>query len=149
MINSTLCYIEQNGKYLMLFRNKKTHDVNGQKWVGVGGKFEPGETAEQCLVREVKEETGLDLLSYHYYGVINFISDEWEDERMHLFLGTAFSGNLIPDCPEGELHWVPKEEIMDLPMWEGDPYFLKEMLRGAEQISMTLRYEGENLVEVF
>ncbi len=133
----------------MLFRNKKTHDVNGQKWVGVGGKFEPGETAEQCLVREVKEETGLDLLSYHYYGVINFISDEWEDEHMHLFLGTNFSGNLIQDCPEGELHWVPKKEILDLPMWEGDPYFLKEMLSGADKISMTLRYEGEKLVEVF
>lgn len=149
MINSTLCYIEQNGKYLMLFRNKKTHDVNGQKWVGVGGKFEPGETAEQCLIREVKEETGLELLSYHYFGVINFISDEWEDEHMHLFLGTAFSGKLIPDCPEGELHWIEKEKVLDLPMWEGDPYFLKEMLNGADKISMTLRYEGEKLVEVF
>lgn len=68
---------------------------------------------------------------------------------MHLFLGTNFSGNLIPDCPEGELHWVPKEDVLDLPMWEGDPYFLKEMLRGADTISMTLRYEGEKLVEVF
>lgn len=148
MIKTTLCYIEKDDKYLMLFRNKKHSDVNEGKWVGVGGKFEAGETAAECLLREVKEETGLTLTSYHYYGIVNFISDIWEDEEMHLFLGTDFTGELISDCNEGTLKWVEKSDVLSLPAWEGDRYFLTEMIRGASEINMTLRYEGDELVEV-
>lgn len=148
MINTTLCYIEKDGKYLMLLRNKKENDLNEGKWVGVGGKFEKGETAEECLVREVYEETGLTLKKWHYYGVVNFVSDKWEDEAMYLYLGTGFEGEMNVDCAEGELRWVDKEDVLGLPMWEGDPYFLKRMLSGDEHISMTLKYKGDTLIEV-
>lgn len=148
MINTTLCYIEKDGKYLMLYRNKKKNDLNEGKWVGVGGKFEPGETAEECLVREVHEETGLTLTDWHFYGIVNFFSDKWDDEAMYLYLGKDFEGDLCKNCDEGELRWVDKSEIMKLPMWEGDVYFLREMLLGADKISMTLRYEGDTLKEI-
>lgn len=148
MKNTTLCYIEKDGKYLMLYRNKKENDLNEGKWVGVGGKFEPGETAEQCLVREVREETGLTLTDWHFYGIVNFISDKWDDEAMYLYLGKSFEGELLKSCDEGELRWVEKTAVMELPMWEGDIYFLKEMLSGTKKISMTLRYEGDTLKEM-
>ncbi len=148
MINTTLCYIEKDGKYLMLLRNKKDNDLNALKWIGVGGKFEPGETAEECLVREVYEETGLTLTSYVYVGMIKFLSDVYEDEDMYLFRGTDFTGELNPDCKEGTLKWVDASLVPDLPTWEGDRYFIGPMLEGRTNLSMTVRYEGDALVEV-
>ncbi len=126
----------------MLYRNKKENDPNEGKWIGVGGKFEPGETADECMLREVGEETELELTEYSFLGVIHFISDMWEDEEMFLYRAeTAASGDELPVCGEGELRWIPEEQIMDLPMWEGDRLFLKPLIEGAEHITMTLRYE--------
>lgn len=146
MIKSTLCYIEQDECYLMLLRNRKKNDCNEGKWIGVGGKFEEGETPEQCMLREVKEETGLTLKSWHFYGIIEFRSDGWEYEDMYLFGSNEFEG--VPDynCNEGELRFIPKNEIMKLNLWEGDRLFLKDMLDGKKKINMTLRYTGDKLI---
>ena len=115
---TTLCYIEKDDKYLMLHRVKKENDLNKDKWIGVGGKFEEGETPEECLLREVKEETGLTLTNYQFRGIITFISDVWGCEYMHLFTATEYEGELpeqdMKDCSEGELVWVPKNEIENL-----------------------------------
>lgn len=148
MINTTLCYIEKDNKYLMLHRDKKDKDLNAQKWIGVGGKFEPGETVEECLVREVYEETGLSLTSYIFVGMIKFISDTYEDEDMYLFKGTDFTGEVKSDCSEGTLKWVDATKVLDLPTWEGDRYFLKPMLEGKTNLNMTVCYEGDVLVDV-
>lgn len=148
MIRTTLCYIEKNNQYLMLHRNKKSNDLNAQKWIGVGGKFQEGETVEECLIREVFEETNLTLTKFEYVGMIKFISDTWEDEDMYLFKGTDFEGELIEDCPEGTLKWVPAEEVLNLPTWEGDKYFIGPLLEGRTNLNMTVRYEGDTLVEV-
>ena len=117
MILTTLCYIEKDDKYLMLHRVKKENDINHDKWIGVGGKFEKNETPEECLLREVKEETGLTLLKYHFRGIITFLSDRWEAEYMHLFTASEFEGTLT-ECDEGNLEWIPKSEIENLPIWE-------------------------------
>lgn len=146
MINSTLCYIKKDNEYLLLFRDKKENDVNECKWVGVGGKFEEGESADECLLREVKEETGLTLTHYTFHGVVNFYSDKWEDEAMYLYSADAFEGDLVADCPEGTLKFVPEEDVLSLPTWEGDKYFLKELLKGTQNLDMSLYYEGDNLV---
>lgn len=155
MKRATLCYIRRGAgagrsEYLMLYRNKKKEDPNAGKWIGVGGKFEPGETADECMLREVREETGLKLRSYHFCGVIHFISDTWEDEDMYLYRAEAGTeaGAELPACSEGELRWIPEEDLMDLPMWEGDRLFLKPLLEGAEKIGMILRYEGDTLIRV-
>lgn len=148
MINTTLCYIEKNHQYLMLHRNKKKNDLNAEKWIGVGGKFEPGETVEQCLVREVFEETGLTLTDFIYVGMIKFISDTYEDEDMYLFKGIKMTGTVKEDCPEGTLEWVDADKVLDLPTWEGDRYFLKPLLEGKTNLNMTVRYEKDKLVEV-
>lgn len=148
MKKTTLCYIRKDGQYLMLFRNKKEADPNEGKWLGIGGKFEVGETPEECLVREVREETGLILTDYHFHGVIHFRSDAWEDEDMYLYSGTDFHGSVDLNCSEGELRWVPEEDLLSLPMWEGDRCFLTPLVKGEDKISMTLRYAGENLIEV-
>ena len=146
MINSTLCYIEKEGKILLLHRNKKENDLNEGKYIGVGGKFEEGETSEECLLREVYEETGLRLTEYKFKGLIKFLSDKWENENMYLFHATDFTGKLITGCSEGELVWVEKEKLLDYPTWEGDKYFLKPLLDGKEKINMLVSYEGEKLV---
>ena len=127
---TTLCYIEKDGCYLMLHRTKKQHDVNHDKWIGVGGKFEPNEMPEECLLREVKEETGLFLLNYRYRGILTFIADGWESEYIHLYTATAFTGELT-ECTEGTLEWVPKEQIETLPIWEGDKIFLQLLMEDA------------------
>lgn len=124
MFLTTLCYIEKDDCYLMLHRVKKENDLNHDKWIGVGGKFEAEEMPEECMMREVKEETGLTLTSYRARGVITFISNEWGTEYMHLFTADQFTGE-ITDCDEGELVWVPKKEIKDLKLWEGDKIFLR------------------------
>lgn len=147
-MKTTLCYIEKDGKYLMLFRNKKHSDVNEGKWVGVGGKFRPGESPEECLLREVKEETGLTLTKFHFCGIVNFISDIWENEEMYLYLGQEFNGEITAECDEGTLEWIDKSRVLSLPAWEGDRYFLTEMLNGADKINLTLEYEGDTLIKV-
>lgn len=150
MVKSTLCYIRKNGDYLMLFRDRKENDLNEGKWVGVGGKFKEGESAEECLLREVKEETGLALSRYTFHGVIHFHSDEWPDEDMYLFsadIDENEAKELSPDCPEGTLKFIPEDEISDLPMWEGDKYFLKELLAGKTDMNMHLYYQGDTLIK--
>lgn len=144
---TTLCYIENDrGEYLMLHRTKKENDLNHGKWIGVGGKFEADETPEECLLREVYEETGLTLTSYQFRGIITFLSDEWEGEYMHLFTANKYEGTLC-DCNEGVLAWIPKNEVMDLRLWEGDRIFLKELLEHDRFFSLKLRYEGDTLAE--
>ena len=144
---TTLCYIEQEGKYLMLHRVKKHHDINAGKWIGVGGHVENGETPEECLLREVKEETGLVLTAYRLRGLVTFLSDACEPELMCVFTADAFDGELI-ECDEGELAWVDKSEVLALPTWEGDRVFLERLISGDERFfSIKLRYEGDKLVE--
>ena len=146
MINSTLCYIEKDGKYLMLHRVKKENDANKDKWIGIGGKFEDKESPEDCILREAKEETGLTLTDYRYRGIVTFVSDKWETEYMHLFTATGFSGELI-DCDEGELEWISREKLDSIPKWEGDRIFLELLQKGEPFFSLKLRYKGEKLME--
>ena len=143
---TTLCYIEKDGCYLILHRTKKQHDENGDKWIGVGGKFEYGESPEECALREVKEDTGLTMLNPRFRGLVTFVSDEWGVEYMHLFTCTEFAGALT-DCDEGELVWLPKAELLTKKMWEGDRLFLKALDERNDFFTLKLRYEGENLVE--
>ena len=143
---TTLCYIENNGSYLMLHRTKKKNDCNHAKWIGVGGKFEPNESPEACLLREVTEETGLTLTSYKYRGIVTFVSDEWETEYMHLFTADGYEGTLT-DCDEGELAWIPKSELFTLNLWEGDKIFLDLLIKDTPLFSLTLKYKGATLVE--
>ena len=143
---TTLCYIEQNGCYLMLHRIKKEQDENRDKWIGVGGKFEDKESPEDCVLREVKEETGLTLTDYRYRGIVTFVSDIWPCEYMHLFTATGFEGQ-IKECDEGVLEWLPKERLYGLPMWAGDRIFLELLDQGAPFFSLKLVYEGETLVQ--
>ena len=145
MKNTTLCYIQREGQYLMLHRVKKKNDVNQDKWVGIGGKFEDKESPEDCLLREVQEETGLTLTSYAYRGLVTFVSDLWETEYMHLFTADAFEGEIGP-CDEGNLEWVDKDKVKDLPIWVGDKIFLDLLTKEVPFFSLKLAYEGETLV---
>ena len=142
---TTLCYIEQNGCYLMLHRIKKEQDENRDKWIGIGGKFETGESPEECVLREAGEETGLTLTDYKYRGIVTFVSDVWPCEYMHLFTATGFEGEL-KDCDEGVLEWLPKDKLYTLPMWAGDRIFLELLDTDRPFFSLKLRYEGEHLV---
>ena len=146
MVNTTLCYIEQNGCYLMLHRVKKENDLNQDKWIGVGGKFEDKESPEECVLREVREETGLTLTSYRYRGVVTFVSDRWETEYMHLFTADGFTGE-IAECDEGVLEWVEKARLGELKLWEGDHLFLRLLAEEAPFFSLKVVYEGDRLVE--
>lgn len=148
MKNTTLCYIEKDGKYLMLHRVKKKNDCNSHKWIGVGGKFEEKESPEECVIREAREETGLILSAPVYRGIVTFTSDIWETEQMHLFTCSEFEGTLIPgdNCEEGILEWVKKEEVPTLPIWEGDKLFLTLLSRDVPFFSMKLDYSGDTLV---
>lgn len=150
-LKTTLCYLECRGCWLMLLRNKKPHDVNAGKWLGVGGKFLPGESPEECLVREVREETGFSLAAWEARGVVHFISDRFPAEDMFLFTASvegACDGALppVPECDEGTFAWVPCEEVAALSLWEGDRIFLERLLRGECGIDLTLEYEGDALV---
>ena len=147
MLKTTLCYIEKDGRYLMLYRNKKKNDINEGKWIGIGGKFEAGETPEQCLLREVKEETGLTLTSWDFRGLIHFLPDKGQAEDMYLFTADGFTGELIP-CNEGELSWIEKEKIFGLNLWEGDKVFLKKLLAGESGFELSLEYVGDTCVKV-
>ena len=142
---TTLCYIEKGNKYLMLHRISKKKDGNKDKWIGVGGHFEKGESPEECLLREVKEETGLELTSYQFRGIVTFISDEWPDEYMCLYTADKYTGD-IGNCDEGELVWVEKGKIMDLNIWEGDKIFLKLLTENQPFFSLKLEYKGDKLI---
>ena len=142
---TTLCYIEKENKYLMLHRTSKKKDGNKDKWIGVGGHFEKGESPEECLLREVKEETGLELTSYQFRGIVTFISDEWPDEYMCLYTADRYTGD-IGNCDEGELVWVEKGKIIDLNIWEGDKIFLKLLTENQPFFSLKLEYKGDKLV---
>ena len=147
MRNTTLCYLERGDEYLMLHRVKKSLDENAGKWIGVGGRFEEGESPEECLLREVYEETGLRLLSWRCCGVVTFVSDEWGTEYMHLFTSDSFDGELR-DCAEGVLAWKKKSEVLtSLPIWEGDRIFLRLLAEDRPFFLLTLRYRGDRLVE--
>lgn len=146
MINTTLCYIENDGKYLMLHRIKKENDLNHDKWIGIGGKFEDKESPEDCVIREALEETGLHLIKPAYRGVVTFVSDRFETEWMHLFTATEFSGTLR-ECDEGVLEWIEKEKLYALPQWEGDKIFLELIEKEVPFFSLKLSYIGDDLKE--
>lgn len=146
MRETTLCYIKKDGCYLMLHRTKKKNDGSFEKWLGVGGKIEPGETPDECILRETKEETGLTLTTYSYRGKVNFYSNQWEDEIMYLYTATEYTGEMI-DCNEGNLEWVPLSEIMNLHLWEGDKIFLKLLMEDAPFFELEVHYEGDTLVD--
>ncbi len=145
MINSTLCYIEKDGKYLMLCRNRKKNDCNFGKWIGVGGKLEEGEGPENCLLREVREETGLLLTDYRIRGIVTFVSDKWETEQMYLFTAVGFEGELC-GCDEGTLEWVSKSKISELSLWAGDRIFLRLITEEVPFFLLRLAYHGDELI---
>ncbi len=145
MKNTSVCYIEKDGKYLLLHRTKKKNDYNHGKWIGIGGKFEPGETPEQCALREVFEETGLTLKSYKYCGIVEFVSDIYENEYMHVFNSKHFEGE-ITECDEGELGWIDKAKLNLIPMWEGDKIFLEKVATDCKFFRLRLVYKGDSLV---
>ena len=146
MRNTSLCYLEKNGAYLMMHRIKKSIDENKDKWIGVGGGFLEGESPEECARREILEETGLLVSELRFRGIVTFVSDEWGTEYMHLFTSEHFSGTVREDCPEGELLWVPKEEVEGLNIWEGDRVFLRLLAMDAGFFSLKLQYKGDELV---
>ena len=145
MINTTLCHIEKDGKYLMLHRTAKKNDLNHDKWIGIGGKFEDKESPEECNARETLEETGLIINTCRYCGIVTFVSDKWETEYMHIFHTTDFSGE-VKDCDEGDLCWVNIPDVYSLPLWEGDKIFLRLIEQNVPFFSLKLEYEGEKLI---
>ena len=145
MINTTLCYLERGEEYLMLHRTKKENDLNHDKRIGVGGKFQDKESPEDCLLRETWEETGLTLTSYRYRGLVTFISNLWPTEYMHLFTADGWTGEPHP-CDEGELAWIKKADLLSLPLWKGDQIFLDLLDRNTPFFSLKLQYEGDDLV---
>ncbi len=145
MRNTTLCHIEKDGCYLMLHRIFKKNDLNQDKWIGIGGKFEDKESPEECNLREVLEETGLTLKNARYCGIVTFVSDKWETEYMHIFHSTDFSGEL-KECDEGVLEWVKIEDVYSLPIWEGDKIFLRLIEQNAPFFSLKLEYTGDTLI---
>ena len=145
---STLCYLEKDDQYLMLHRVVKKNDVNKDKWIGVGGHFEQDESPEECLLREVREETGYTLTSYRFRGIVTFVSGDGVTEYMHLFTADDYTGRTA-ECEEGDLEWVPKEKVRDLPTWEGDRIFLRLLDEEAPFFSLKLVYEGERLKAAF
>jgi 8-oxo-dGTP diphosphatase len=147
MKNTTLCYIEKDGCYLMLHRVKKKADVNKGKWIGFGGHFEPGESPDECVMREVREETGLTLTSYRYRGIVTFCADNAETELMHLFTADSYEGTLTDDCNEGIIAWQSKGTLHALPMWEGDYIFLDLLRREVPFFSLKLVYVNDKLTK--
>ncbi len=145
MLNTTLCYLERGDAYLMLHRVKKKDDLNRDKWIGIGGKCEEGESPEDCLLRECREETGLSLEEYRYRGLVTFVSDQAPTEYMHLFTAARWSGRQ-KECPEGDLAWIKKQELLSLPIWEGDKIFLRLLEEDRPFFSLKLQYRGEQLV---
>ena len=145
MIYSTLCYIEKDNQYLMLHRIKKQNDTNRDKWIGVGGKLLPGESADECILRETLEETGLTLTSYKPRGVVYFENTEYEEETIFLYTADEWTGS-IKDCDEGVLEWVDKDKLTSLSLWEGDKIFLRLIQADASYFRLTLHYRGDKLI---
>ena len=146
MLNTTLCYIERGDEYLMLHRVKKENDINRDKWIGLGGKFKEDESPEECLLREVYEESGLRLTSWRYRGIVTFVNTKCSSEFMHLFTADAFEGTVGP-CDEGELEWIKKSELMKLTLWEGDKIFLRLLETDEPFFSLKLSYDGDELID--
>lgn len=146
MLNTTLCYIQKDEKYLMLHRIKKQNDINKDKWIGIGGKFEEGESPEECALREVKEETGLSLKSYEYRGIVTFVSDNNFTEFMHIFWSDNFEGEII-DCDEGKLEWIEKSKLNDFEHWKGDEIFLDLIDKKVPFFSLKLVYKSGILLK--
>ena len=146
MINTTLCYITRGNDVLMLHRVKKKNDINKDKWIGIGGKFEGEESPDECLLREAREETGLTLTAWRCRGVVTFLNDQCEGEFMYLFTADGFRGEL-KTCDEGDLQWVSRDFLDSLPKWEGDKIFLDLLWQDAPFFLLTLRYHGDKLVE--
>ena len=146
MFNTTLCYIEKDEKYLMLHRVKKKNDMNHDKWIGIGGKLEDGESPFDCARREILEETGLHVDALSYRGIVTFVSDEFGTEYMHLFHTKQFSGEIRKDCDEGNLEWIKKEKLISLPIWEGDKIFLALLDQNTPFFSLKLCYKGNSLI---
>ena len=152
---TTICYLCQNDHVLMLHRIKKKVDLNHGKWIGVGGKFEPGESPEECICREVLEETGLQLINPKLRGIVTFnfenldaALDDWRNEYMFVYVCYTFEGELLIDCPEGELRWVPRNELGQLNLWEGDPLFMSPALsETAPFFSIKMRYRNDQLID--
>ena len=144
-VNSTLIYIERGGEYLMLHRTKKANDLNHDKWIGVGGKFERDESPEECMLRETLEETGLTLTRWRYRGIVTFVSDLYETEYMHLYTADQWTG-APKECDEGELAWIKKDKLLSLKLWEGDKIFLRLLDSDAPFFSLKLKYEGDTLL---
>ena len=146
MHNSTLCYILRGDEVLMLHRVKKEQDINKDKWIGIGGKFEFEESPDECLLREAKEETGLTLNSWRCRGIVTFLNEGGEGEYMYLFTADGFQGEMT-ECDEGNLEWISREFLGTLPMWEGDKIFLDLLWQDAPFFLLTLRYRNDRLVE--
>lgn len=145
MILSTLCYLEKDGKYLMLHRTKKENDINKDKWLGIGGKFEEGESPEECIIREVNEETGLVLKSYKLRCIVTYISTTWETEYIYVFTSDNFEGNML-ECDEGDLQWINKEDITKLNIWEGDKIFIEKLQKDNTFFTVKFEYDGDKLI---
>ena len=146
MKQTTLCYLERDDKYLMLHRVKKANEASHDKWIGVGGKCEADESPDECMIREVTEETGLDILEWRYRGIVTFISDVWPCEYMHLFTASRWCGEETA-CDEGELEWIEKQRLFDLSLWEGDKIFLRLLMDSNQPFfSLKLVYQGDDLV---
>ena len=161
LVNTTLCYIEKDGCYLMLHRTKKENDYNHDKWIGIGGKFENGEGPEDCAIREVREETGLEISpeDLRYCGIVTFVDKTVVEpvettfngytEFMHVFHATKFSGKLIEDCSEGDLEWVPISKLSELPQWEADEIFEKFVIEKKPFFSLKVIYKNNKLIETY
>lgn len=146
MIKTVICYLEKSDKVLMLYRNKKENDMNGGKYIGVGGHIEKGETIEDAVIREVKEETNLDIVTLDYFGKVIFYIDDYIEE-MYVFTSSEFTGELS-ECDEGTLYWVDKNKILDLPLWEGDKYFIELIKSNIRDFELCLTYKNDKLINV-
>ena len=145
MILATLCYIKHNGKTLMVHRNKKPNDIHEGKWNGLGGKFEPGESPEECIIREVREESGLVIRNPHLHGLLLFTNFKGNDWYVFVFTAMEFTGELTASSPEGRLEWVENDKLTELNLWESDPIFFP-WIEAGKFFSAKFAYEGDKML---